>query len=167
MIRNFKEKNPVISKKSMIFEGSIVIGDVEIADDVSIWPGAVLRGDMAGIRVGKKTNIQDNAVIHCNSGIETKVGNGVTVGHGAILHSCIVEDDCLIGMNAVVLDNVVVGKNSIIAAGSIVKSNMKIPPFSLVAGNPAIIKKTIGQGAINGIIKNADDYYKMAMEYLK
>jgi carbonic anhydrase/acetyltransferase-like protein (isoleucine patch superfamily) len=166
MIRDFNQKKPKISNKSLVFEGAIVIGEVEIKDFATIWPGAVIRGDMAGIKVGEMSNVQDNAVLHCNTGIETVIGDRVTVGHGAVLHSCIVQDECLIGMNAVVLDKTVVGKCSIVAAGSVVKSGMNIPPFSLVAGNPATVKKTIGRAAVEGIIKNAKDYYEMAKKYL-
>jgi carbonic anhydrase/acetyltransferase-like protein (isoleucine patch superfamily) len=132
----FDGNKPNLHEKSYVADGAKVIGDVTLGEYGSIWYNAVVRGDVNKITIGRYTNIQDNAVLHVAEDYSCDIGDFVTVGHGAILHACKVEDYCLIGMGAVVLDGAVIGQGSIIAAGAVVTPRTKIPPFSLVTGVP-------------------------------
>ena len=117
MIKQFGSNKPQLGRDVYISESAAVIGDVTLGDEVNIWFGAVLRGDMHYIRVGSRSNIQDNAVIHVTTGVSpTHIGLGVTVGHGAIIHGCTIGDNCMIGMGATVMDDAVIGSGSLIGA---------------------------------------------------
>lgn len=138
MIEEFDGVAPTVDPTAWVHAGAHIIGDVRLGKQVSVWPGAILRGDMGPIIVDDESNVQDGAMCHDTGGLsETRIGKRVTVGHGAILHGCIVEDFCLIGMGSILLDNCVVGTGSIVAAGSLVPARMVIPPGSLVMGSPA------------------------------
>ena len=138
LILPFGGHTPRIGRDVFLAPNATIIGDVEIADGASIWFGAVVRGDIGAIRIGPRTNVQDNAVIHTTEGLSrTLLGAEITVGHGAILHGCVVGDRCLVGMGSIVLDNAVIGERSVIAAGSVVTARTVIPPRSLVRGTPA------------------------------
>jgi len=144
MVETFLGKTPAIDDGAWVHESAVVMGDVHLAAGVTIWPTAVLRGDMGPIRIGEESNIQDGAVCHDTSGLsETLVGKRVTVGHRAVLHGCVVEDRCLIGMGAIVLDNAVVGEGSIIGAGAVVTAGRIIPPGSLVLGVPGKVIRPV------------------------
>ena len=135
---------PRIAASAFIAPNATIVGDVEIADNVSIWFGAVLRGDFAPICIGRNCNIQDNVVAHAESRETGLVLNeNVTVGHSAILHGELIEKDCLIGMGAILLSGSVIGAGSMVAAGSVVREYCKIPPNCLAAGNPAEVKKAL------------------------
>ena len=136
-------KKPSIADSVFCAPGAQIVGDVTIGERSSVWYNAVLRGDCAPIVVGQDTNIQDAAVLHCSQKAPTIVGNGVTVGHSAILHSCTVGDHSLIGMGTIVLDQAIIGKECLIGAGSVVLEDMVIPDGSLAAGNPAKIKRLL------------------------
>ena len=144
LIQNFDGKAPQMHETSWVHEGAWVIGDVVLGEDCSVWPTAVLRGDMKRIVVGDHTNIQDGSVVHTTDSMcDTVIGHRVTVGHRAVLHSCIVEDDCLIGMGAIILDGAVIGKGSIVGAGALVTPRTQIPPRSMVLGSPArVVRET-------------------------
>lgn len=143
MIQDFDGKSPTMHHTAWVHEGAWVIGDVVLESEVSIWPTAVLRGDMKRIVIGEGTNIQDGSVVHTTDTIcDTVIGARVTVGHRAILHSCTVEDDCLIGMGSIVMDGAVVGKGSIVGAGAVVTPRTQIPPGSLVLGSPAKVVRS-------------------------
>lgn len=144
-----------------------VIGDVTLEKGASLWYGVVVRGDQASIRVGEESNIQDNAVIHVSDDLPTVVGKGVTVGHGAILHGCTIEDNCLIGMGAILLNHCVVGEDSIVAAGAVVPERMVIPPRSLVMGTPAKIRRELTQEEVEGNRHSAAGYLSRAKELLE
>lgn len=133
----FKGKFPQIHSHSHIFPGVQLIGDVTIEKYASIWPNAVLRGDINHIVVGKYSNVQDNAVLHVEDTHPCILGNYVTVGHGAIVHASVIEDEVLIGMGAVILSRCHIGRGSIIGAGAVIMENTIIPPHSLVVGVPA------------------------------
>lgn len=120
---------------------AVVLGDVKLAAEASVWFGAVLRGDSEAIRVGRRTNIQDGAILHADPGYPCILGEGVTVGHGAIVHGATVEDDCLIGMRSVVMNGARIGQGSIVGAGSVVPEGMQVPPGSVVLGMPAKIRR--------------------------
>ena len=133
----------MIDPTAFIHETAVVIGDVHLGARASIWPTAVLRADTDRIEVGEDSNVQDGAVLHCDEGIPCIVGKRVTIGHRAIVHGALVQDDALIGMGAVVLNKVVVGRGSLVGAGAVVSEGTVIPPDSLVLGVPAKVVKTL------------------------
>lgn len=143
MIKEFEGIKPTIDKKTFIADGTQIIGKVTIKEYSSIWFNTVVRGDVNTIEIGRYTNVQDNSVIHVSSDYPTIIGDYVTVGHNAVVHACEVGDHCLIGMGSVVLDGAVIGRGSIIAAGAVVKKGQVVPPFSVVAGIPAKVIKTM------------------------
>ena len=161
-LREFLNKKPSFACDVFIASNAIVVGDVRIGKKSSVWYGSVLRGDINYIEIGSFSNLQDGVIGHLSDDQPLIVGNYVTVGHGAIIHACKIEDECLIGMNATVLDGAVVGKQSIIAAGTVVPVGMVIPPGSLVAGVPGTIKRTLGDDQRNGIKKWAEKYVQVA-----
>jgi carbonic anhydrase/acetyltransferase-like protein (isoleucine patch superfamily) len=134
---------PQIGEHVFIAPNATVIGRVFLAEDASIWPGAVLRGDIADIRVGRGSNIQDNSVLHIGTERHCIVGDHVIVGHKAMLHACTVEDYCLIGMGSIVLDGAVIGEGSVVGAGALVTQNTIIPPHSMVLGSPAKVRREL------------------------
>ena len=136
-------QTPQIHPSAYIAPGSTVLGDVVIGEQSSVWPGAVLRGDINSIRIGDCTNIQDGAILHLADDYPTILGNHVTVGHAAVVHACTVEDEVLIGMHATILDGAVIGKGSIIGAHTLVKAGMQVPPGSLVLGVPGRIQRQL------------------------
>lgn len=145
-------------KNNFVAEGAKIIGDVTLGDNVSIWYNAVLRGDVCNITVGDNSNIQDCCVVHGQEGKPVVVGKGVSVGHGAILHSCIIGDNSLVGMGAIVLDGVVVGKNCIIGAGAVVTQNTIVPDNSMYLGCPAKFVKFVSDEQIESNRQNAIHY---------
>jgi gamma-carbonic anhydrase len=153
LILPFGGHRPVLGRDVFIAPNATLIGDIEIADEASVWFGAVLRGDIGPIRIGPRANIQDLVCIHLTEGLSrTVIGADVTVGHGAILHGCVVGERCLIGMGSVLLDNAQIGEASVIAAGSVVTPNTVIPPRSLVRGTPArVIREVNAEEAEMGI----------------
>ncbi len=163
MLINYKNKSPKIIGEVFLADGVKVVGDVRLDDCVNIWYNSVIRADINYIEIGANTNIQDNCTLHVGNENPTIVGKNVTVGHGVILHSCTVEDNCLIGMGATLLDGVVVGKGSIVGANSLVTSNTIIPENSLFIGSPAKFVKNIN--VINENEKHALDYVELSREY--
>lgn len=126
---------------AFIHPRSTVVGDVRLGDRVSVWPGAVLRGDTAPITVGDASNIQDGAIVHVDHGVPAKIGARVAIAHGAIVHGATIEDDCMIAIGAIVLNGVSVGSGSIVAAGALCPEGMRIPPNSLVMGVPGRVAR--------------------------
>lgn len=165
MIRSFGGKTPCVDSEALVFDSVELLGDVTIASGVSVWPGAVLRGDSAAITVGSGSNVQDNAVVHVSHGYPARIGKGVTVGHGAIVHGCTVEDNVLIGMGAIILDGAVIGSGTIIGAGALVSQEKIIPPGSLVVGVPGKIVRELTNDEIQSIRDNADEYMNLLKEY--
>jgi len=144
VILSFNGKSPVIGRNVFVAPTAVVIGDVAIGDNSSIWYGTVLRGDMAPIRIGADTNIQDNSTVHTDHGHPAVVGDRVSVGHNAVVHGCQVEDEALVGIRAVVLNGAVVGCGAVVAAGAVVAEGMQIPEAVLAAGVPAKVKRELG-----------------------
>lgn len=144
-----------------------IYGDVKIGAHSSVWDGVVIRGDMAPIEIGENTSIQENAVIHVDTDTPTKIGNHVTIGHGAVVHGATVGDDCVIAIKSAVLNNAVVGDYSIIGAGAIVMEGHVIPPNSIVFGIPGKIVKAITEDMKKDIRLNADVYVDLAKAYKK
>ncbi len=134
----YKGKSPRLDSGVFIASGAHIIGDTEIGEDSSVWFNVVIRGDCNYIRIGKRTNIQDNSTIHVtNSKYPTILGNDITVGHGVIMHGCTIQDKCLIGMGAIIMDNVTIPERSLVAAGSLVTPGKTFNPGMLIKGNPA------------------------------
>lgn len=159
MIRSFQGRAPQIAASAYVDPQAVVIGSVVIAEDSSIWPSAVLRGDYHPIRIGARTSIQDGCVLHVQSEeYSVTVGDRVTVGHGVILHGCTVESDCLIGMGSILLNGCRIGSGSIVAAGSLVTERMQVPPRSLVMGSPAKIRRPLTEDERAQIALSADHY---------
>ncbi len=154
-------------KTLFIAEGAVVKGDVTFGNRVSIWYNAVLRGDMAPIVLGDDTNVQECAILHVSPNLPLTLGRGVTVGHGAILHSCTVGDNTLIGMGAIVLDGAKIGKNCIIAAGALVTGNTEIPDGSMVMGSPAKIRRALTDAEIAANTENAAEYVALMQKELE
>jgi len=167
MEQTFRGMTPQIAPGVMIASGAQIIGDVELGENVSVWYNAVLRGDMAKITVGKNSNVQDNSTLHCEIGMVLVVGENVTIGHNAILHSCTVGDGSLIGMGAVLLNESNVGKNCLIAAGSLLTPRTVIPDNSMVMGSPAKVKRELTVEEIEDIQSNATEYVSLAKEYME
>jgi len=168
MIYSLKGVTPVIHNKSgFIAPSADIIGNAHIHEGVSIWFNAVIRADMDKVTIGRNTNIQDCAVIHTDQGMPTVLGEGVTVGHTAILHGCTVGDHCLVGMGSVVLNGAVIGEESLIAAGSLVPQGMVVPPRSLVMGSPAKVVRELKDGALEAIKKNGSVYVSNSLDYLE
>ncbi|HJJ56031.1 MAG TPA: gamma carbonic anhydrase family protein [Methanocorpusculum sp.] len=142
-----------------------VIGDVTIGTDSTVLFGAVIRADMASITIGNRTNIQDNAVIHESKTYPTKIGNNVSIGHGAIIHGCTIEDNCLIGMGSIILNGAVISNGSLIAAGALVSEHKIIPPNSLVMGIPGKVIRELTPDEIAQNINNADTYVNVNRRY--
>jgi carbonic anhydrase/acetyltransferase-like protein (isoleucine patch superfamily) len=166
MIFEFEGKRPQIGEAVFIAPTAVIIGDVTIGDGSSVWYGAVLRGDEGQIIIGPGSNIQDNAVLHTTPEYPTKLGNDVTVGHGALLEGCVIESGAVIGMGAVVLEKVIVGKESMIAAGSVLTPGTIIPPRKLAAGVPAEVKKDLAGAALHSLAISSPGYHKLARSYL-
>ncbi len=153
-----------IDSSAWVAPGAFVLGDVEVGKDCGIWYNAVLRGDIAPIKIGDRTNVQDNAVIHVDFDKPAIIGNDVTIGHGAIVHGCTIGDNSLIGMGAIVLNGAEIGENCIIGAGALVTQNKKIPAGSMAFGNPAKVIRQLTQEEIDGITYNAKVYVDEAQK---
>jgi carbonic anhydrase/acetyltransferase-like protein (isoleucine patch superfamily) len=166
MILEYNGHKPKIGKNVFIAPTAMVIGKVEIKDNANIWYGTVLRGDMASITVGESTNIQDNCTIHTDYDAPAVIGSGVTVGHNAVVHGCIVEDNCLIGINTVVLSHAWIKTGSVVAAASLVKHRQVVGPFHLVAGVPASMKKKLSKSTVENRKTTAQHYIELAREHM-
>ena len=159
MIRSFRSRAPQISASAYVDPQAVVIGDVAIGDDSSIWPCAVLRGDYHSIRIGARTSIQDGCVLHIQGeNFSISVGDGVTVGHGVILHGCTVGSNCLIGMGAILLNGSKIGTASIVAAGTLIPEGMEILPGSLVMGVPGKVRRAVTDAERAQIATSAEHY---------
>lgn len=148
--------------KTFLAPSAVIVGDVTLEENVNIWHGAVLRGDMGPIRIGKDSNIQDQCVLH----EAVTVGCGCSIGHGAILHGCTVGDHCVVGMGAIILNGAVLGKHCLVGAGAVVTGKMDAPEGSLILGNPAKVVKPLTQEQIDYIYKDKETYLQLAKEYL-
>jgi carbonic anhydrase/acetyltransferase-like protein (isoleucine patch superfamily) len=164
----YKGKIPRTGSGVFIAENASLIGDVEIGNDCSIWFGTVLRGDMHFIRIGSRTNIQDNCVVHVTNDIHpTVVAEEVTIGHGAIVHGCTIRRGALIGMGARVLDGAVVGESALVGAGALVPEGMHIPPRTLAVGVPARVKRALSDEEVERLDSSWRSYVEYKNEYLK
>jgi gamma-carbonic anhydrase len=159
---------PIIHDTAWVAPGAVVIGDTEIGEESSIWFGAVVRGDVNRIRIGRRVNIQDGAICHVNlADADLVIEDDVTIGHGAILHGCRLGAGCLIGIGARVLDHVVVGRESLIAAGSVVREGTKVPEGELWAGIPAAKKRDLKPEERQELLRNAAHYAEYRLHYMQ
>ncbi|MBR6941996.1 MAG: gamma carbonic anhydrase family protein [Fibrobacter sp.] len=163
----YKGKQPQVGERVFLAEGACLVGDVSIGDDSSVFYNAVLRGDLAEIKIGKRTNIQDNVCIHVSTGVGVSIGDEVTVGHGAVLHGCTIEDNVLVGMGAVIMDGALVMKNCIIGAGALVTAGKNFPEGSLVMGSPAQIIRPLTTDEIKKVKTGVEHYLDAKDELLK
>lgn len=168
LILEVKGVKPKWGNNCYIAPNATLAGDIIMGDDCSIWFNAVLRGDVNTIRMGNKVNVQDGAVIHCTyQKASTTIGNNVSIGHNAIVHGCVIDDNVLVGMGAIVMDNTKIGCNCIIAAGAVVLENTEIEPGSIYAGVPAKKIKLIPQELIDGEITRIANNYVMYADWFK
>lgn len=166
MIREFNGIEPRIHESAYVTDDAIIVGDVEIGQDASVWYGSVIRGDVNYIRIGARTNIQDQTIIHVSSkGLSTIVEEEVTVGHRVTLHACHVERGCLIGIGAILMDGVRVGANSLVGAGSLLTPGTQIPPRSLVIGSPARVKRELTDDELASLDRSWKNYVELASKY--
>ena len=167
MIYTFKGMHPSFDESNFIAPSADIIGDVVLGSRTSVWFNVTIRGDIHRIRIGRETNIQDNAVVHVtNETGPATIGDRVTIGHSAIVHACTIEDNVLIGMGAIILDNAVVGTGSIVGAGALVTSRTIIPPGSMVLGTPAKVVRALSEEEIAAIGEFADNYLQNSADFL-
>jgi carbonic anhydrase/acetyltransferase-like protein (isoleucine patch superfamily) len=174
LIKPYKGWFPKIHPSVYLSETATVIGNVEIGENSSIWFGAVVRGDVHYIKIGKYSNVQDNAVVHVthytkpdmSDGFPTVIGDYVTIAHSATVHGCVIENNVLVGIGAIILDGAHISENTIVAAGALVPPGKKYPPGVLLVGSPAKVKRELTPEEIEKIRENALNYHKYALEYL-
>lgn len=159
------DQSPRIDPSAFIHPSAVIIGDVTIGAKASIWPTCVLRGDINSIEVGEGSNVQDGTIVHLADEYGVRIGNYVTIGHKAMIHACVIGDECLIGMSATILDGAVIGARSIVGAGALVTKGMEVPPGSLVLGMPAKVVKTLDEAAQAGLRDWAEKYIQVAAAF--
>jgi carbonic anhydrase/acetyltransferase-like protein (isoleucine patch superfamily) len=166
LVRPFAGKSPRLHESVFAVEGAVVIGDVEIGAESSLWFGAIVRGDVNAIRIGARTNVQDYAIVHVTGGTHpTTVGDEVTLGHRVTLHGCTVKDRCLVGIGAIVMDGAVVGEEAIVGAGALVPPGMVVPPRTLAVGAPAKVKRALAPDELDHLHRSAARYVANARQY--
>jgi carbonic anhydrase/acetyltransferase-like protein (isoleucine patch superfamily) len=168
IIRSVRGKAPVFGENIFLADNAVVVGEVEMGSDCSVWFNAVIRGDVNYIRIGNKVNIQDNAVIHCTfEKAGTTIGSNVSIGHNAIVHGCTLEDNVLVGMGAIIMDHVYVEKNCIVAAGAVVLENTRLESGYIYAGVPAKKVKAVGEAQFRQTIERISNNYVMYAGWFK
>ena len=173
-LRPYLEHVPTVGARAYVDPAATVIGDVVMGDDVSIWPGTIVRGDVNFIRIGARTNIQDGSVVHVShdgphaklGGFATVIGEDVTIGHKAIIHACRIEDAALIGMGAVLLDGAVVRKHGFVGAGALIAPCKVVGEAELWLGNPARKVRVLSDAEIEGLYYSAQHYVRLKDQYL-
>lgn len=174
-IRPYQGQKPRLGQRVYVDIGAHLIGDVELGDDVSLWPGVVVRGDVNYIRIGARTNVQDGSIIHVShdgpytrpGGYPTIIGADVTIGHGAIVHACVIEDACLIGMHATVLDGATVKKHGFVGAGAVIPPGKTVGERELWLGNPAKLVRVLSDRDVESLYYSATHYVKLKDRYLE
>lgn len=166
MLRPFRSVLPTVHESAFVDQSAQVIGDVHIGAESSVWMNVVIRGDVHYIRIGARTNIQDGTIVHVMRDTHpTVVGGEVTIGHGAVVHGCTIEDRCLIGMSAILLNGCRVGTGSIVAAGSLLPEGLVVPPGSLVIGSPARVRRQLTEKEQASITWYADNYVRYRLDF--
>ncbi len=164
MIEKLAHFTPCVAANSFVHPLASIIGQVTLGENVSVFPGAVLRGDIAAIGVGENSNVQDNAVLHVNYGAPCQIGKHVSIAHGAVVHGSTIGDNVIVGMNAVVMESEI-GPNCIIGAGAVIPAGKVIPAGSLVMGVPGKVVRALTEEEIKGITQNAQEYVKAILIY--
>ncbi|MCK4870977.1 MAG: gamma carbonic anhydrase family protein [Gammaproteobacteria bacterium] len=166
MLIDFRSKRPQLEGDNyFIAENASVVGDVTLANNISIWYGAVVRADDGAISIGNNSNVQDNCVLHVDIGYDLVLGCNVTIGHAAVVHGCTIENNCIIGIHSTILNGAKIGKNCIVEANALVTQNKIIPNGSLVLGSPGKVVRTLTADEINTIQKSAEYYVDMITDY--
>jgi carbonic anhydrase/acetyltransferase-like protein (isoleucine patch superfamily) len=167
ILRGYEGKNPRLGARIFVAENAAIIGDVELGDDCSIWYSATIRGDVHSIRIGPRTNIQDNCAVHVtNEKWPTTIAAEVTIGHGAIVHGCTVERGALIGMGSRVLDGATIGESALVGAGALVPEGMRVPPRTLVVGVPARVVRPLTDDELQRLEQSWQNYVDYKEKYL-
>lgn len=167
MIRTFQGIKPTVPTSCFIEATAVVIGDVVMGEECSVWFNAVVRGDVNSIRIGDRTNVQDLCMLHVTHGTHPLViGNDVTIGHHVVLHGCTIHDRVLVGMGAIIMDGVVIGEDSVVGAGALVTEGTVIPPKSLILGSPAKVKRPVTEKELDWIKESAENYVTYARQYM-
>ena len=167
MIYDFNNISPKLDKDSWFAPNSVLIGNVTLKKDANIWFNATLRGDVEPIIIGEGSNIQDGSVVHTDPGCPATIGKNVTVGHLVMLHGCIIEDDCLIGIGSTILNKAKIGKHSIIGANTLITENKIIPDNSLVVGSPGRVLRKVTDEEIKAVLENGKHYVDFSKKYKK
>lgn len=172
-IRPFLDRFPVLGERVYVDEAARVIGEVALADDVSVWPGTIIRGDVNHVRIGARTNVQDGTIIHVShhspynkAGYPTLIGSDVTIGHGTIIHACTIEDACLIGMGACILDGATIRRHGFVGAGAVVGPGKVVGEGELWLGNPARFARKLSDQEIESLHYSAAHYVRLKDQYL-
>jgi len=167
MIRTFQGIKPTVPKSCFIEETSVVIGDVVMGEECSVWFNAVIRGDVNYIRIGNRTNVQDLCMLHVTHDTHPLlIGSEVTIGHHVVLHGCTIQDRVLVGMGAIIMDGAVIGEDSVVGAGALVVEGTIVPPKSLVLGSPAKVKRSVTAKELAWVKDSAENYVQYASQYL-
>ena len=167
MIKAYKGVTPTIASTAFIEDTAVIVGDVVIEADSSMWFHSVVRGDVNYIRIGRRTNVQDLSLLHVtHDAYPLIIGDDVTVGHHVVLHGCTIQNRVLVGMGAVLMDGVVVGNDCLIGAGALVTEHTKIPPGSLVVGSPARVKRPLRDTELAWLKESAQNYVRYALDYM-
>lgn len=174
-LRPYLDHLPQLGERVYVDRAATLIGDVVIGDDSSLWPGTVVRGDVNFIRIGARCNLQDGCIVHVShdgphaklGGFATHIGNDVTIGHGAIIHACVIEDACLIGMGALVLDGAVIHKHGFVGAGAMIAPGKVVGNGELWLGNPARCARRLSEAEIEGLYYSAQHYVRLKDRYLE
>jgi carbonic anhydrase/acetyltransferase-like protein (isoleucine patch superfamily) len=169
MLRKYRDQTPTVAPSAYVDPAATVIGKVTIGARSSVWPATTLRGDIEPVTVGDETNIQEASVVHTDAGFPAVIGNRVSIGHGAVIHGCVIEDDCLIGIGAIVLTGARVGRGAVVAAGALVPEGMQIPADTVVMGAPAKPRRTVSEeerarfrSGVAGYVRRAQEYGEQA-----
>jgi carbonic anhydrase/acetyltransferase-like protein (isoleucine patch superfamily) len=167
MIRTYQGITPTIPRSAFVEETAVIIGDVVLGEDSSVWFHAVVRGDVHFIRIGSRTNVQDLCVLHVTHETHPLViGNDVTIGHHVVLHGCTLRDRVLIGMGAIIMDGAELGEDCIVGAGALITEGTMVPPKSLILGSPAKVKRPVTDRELAWIKESAENYVRYAREYM-
>jgi carbonic anhydrase/acetyltransferase-like protein (isoleucine patch superfamily) len=167
MIRTFQGIKPMVPKSCFVEETAVVIGDVVMGEDCSVWFNAVIRGDVNYIRIGNRTNVQDLCMLHVTHDTHPLlIGSDVTIGHHVVLHGCTVQDRVLVGMGAIIMDAAVIGEDSVVGAGALVVEGTIVPPKSLILGSPAKVKRQVTVKELAWVKESAENYVRYAGQYM-
>ena len=167
VIRTFKGIKPTIPDSCFIEDTAVVIGDVVLGEDCSVWFNAVIRGDVHYIRIGNRTNVQDLCMLHVTHDTHPLIiGNEVTIGHSVVLHGCTIKDRVLVGMGAIVMDGAVIGEDSVVGAGALVVEGTVVPPKSVILGSPGRVRRGVSEAELAWIKESAANYVKYARQYM-